>query len=74
MPARRMTHKQIADDLSARIESGEYPPGAQLPAQPDLALLYSVSKATIEKVHIILRERGFTYSEPGRGVFVRESD
>lgn len=72
MPARRLTYEQIADDLAARIASGEYPPGFILPSQPELAALYSVSRATIERVHIILRERGLTFTVPGRGVFVME--
>lgn len=74
MPARRLTYEQIADDLAARILAGEYPPGTRLPSQREIAALYSVSVATVEKVHIILRERGLTYGVPGRGVFVAEAD
>lgn len=74
MPARRLTYEQIADDLESRIVAGEYPPNAQLPSQREIATLYSVSVATVEKVHIILRERGLTYGVPGRGVFVAERD
>lgn len=70
MPARRMTFQQIADDLAARIESGEYPPHTKLPSNRQLAALYSVSVGTIDKVHIVLRNRGLTYGVPGSGVFV----
>lgn len=69
-PARRMTYEQIADDLAGRIVSGEYPPHTKLPSNRQLADLYSVSTATIERVHIVLRERRMTYGVPGSGVFV----
>lgn len=68
---RRMTYEEIADDLAARIESGEYPPGAQLPSTAQIAELYSVSRATADKTLIVLKVRGLTYGVPGRGTFVR---
>lgn len=74
MPARRLTYEQIADDLAARIVAGEYPPHTHLPSQREIAALYSVSVATVEKVHILLRARGLTYGVPGRGVFVAERE
>lgn len=73
-PARRMTYEQIADDLAARIASGEYPPNTKLPSNRQLAALYSVSTGTIERVHIVLRERRLTYGVPGAGVFVEGAD
>lgn len=69
-PARRMTYEQIAEDLAARIASGEYQPHTKLPSNRELSDLYSVSTGTIAKVHIVLRERGLTYGVPGAGVFV----
>ncbi|MDG4796236.1 winged helix-turn-helix domain-containing protein [Micromonospora sp. WMMD1082] len=73
-PARRMTFAQIADDLAARIRSGEYPPHTKLPSNRELADLYSVSMGTMGKVHVVLRERGLTYGIPGAGVFVEGPD
>ena len=69
-PARRMTYEQIADDLAARIRSGEYPPHTKLPSNRELSDLYSVSMGTVAKVQTVLRERGLTYGVPGAGVFV----
>lgn len=71
-PARRLTYQQIADDLAARIESGEYPPHTKLPSNAELAELYSVSTGTVAKVHVVLRERRLTYGVPGAGVFVED--
>lgn len=70
MAVRRLTFQQIADDLAARIASGEYPPHTKLPSNRQLAALYSVSVGTIDKVHIVLRANGLTYGVPGAGVFV----
>lgn len=69
-PVRRMTYEQIADDIAARITSGEYPPHTRLPSTRQLADLYSVSAGTIAKVQIVLRARRLTYGIPGGGVFV----
>ncbi|MFI2650221.1 winged helix-turn-helix domain-containing protein [Micromonospora fulviviridis] len=65
-----MTNEQIADDLAARIASGEYPAHTKLPSNRELAGLYSVSVGTIAQVQRRLRERGLTYGVPGAGVFV----
>ncbi|MEV4196996.1 winged helix-turn-helix domain-containing protein [Micromonospora globbae] len=73
-PARRMTYEQIADDLAARIESGEYPAHTKLPSNRELATLYSVSMGTIATVQRLLRERGLTYGVPGAGVYVEGPD
>lgn len=68
-----MSRDQIAADLTARIESGEYPPGTQLPPYRVLAELYSVSFTTIAQVMVVLRERKVVIGVPGRGVFVPDS-
>lgn len=67
---RRLTAPQIADDITARIRSGEYPPGERLPSYAELALLYTVSKTTAQRVYVILKARGDVESEPGRGHYV----
>ncbi|MFG3418762.1 GntR family transcriptional regulator [Micromonospora sp. NPDC048063] len=74
MPARWLTYEQIAADLAERIARGEYAPGTRLPSTRALAELYSVSTATVERAHIVLRERGLTFGVTGRGVFVAERE
>ncbi|MEU8298575.1 winged helix-turn-helix domain-containing protein [Micromonospora sp. NPDC048909] len=69
-----MTYEQIANDLAARIESGEYRPHTKLPSNRELSDLYSVSTGTIAQVQRVLRERGLTYGVPGAGVFVEGPD
>jgi DNA-binding transcriptional regulator YhcF (GntR family) len=66
----KLTYRQIADDVAARIATGEYRKGAELPSYRELAELYSVSVATASRAYGLLRDRGTVVGEPGRGMFV----
>lgn len=68
-----MSSRQIADDLTARIRSGEYPPGSKLPSLRELADLYSVSVSTIQRALELTRDRGLTVGRAGAGVYVVEA-
>lgn len=70
MPPKHLTYRQIADEMEARIRSGEYLPGTLLPSYKQLAQLYSVGISTAQAALRVLRERGLTESEPGRGTYV----
>jgi DNA-binding GntR family transcriptional regulator len=67
-----MSSDQIAEDLTDRINSGEYRPGDQLPTYQALMRLYDVSYGTIARVITLMRERGVIVGVPGRGTFVRD--
>lgn len=71
---KRLTHRQIADDLDARIRAGEYPPGTHIPSYRRIAELYSVSISTASKAVGLLTDRGLVEEDPGRGVLVRECE
>lgn len=73
MPPTRLTYRQIADDLAERIATGEYPPGTKLPSYSQLASIYSCSVTTAQAALRVLRERGLTYSELGRGTYVLDT-
>jgi GntR family transcriptional regulator len=68
-----MSGAQIAQDLTDRIKSGQYPPGTKLESYAELADLYGVSEATIATVIRLLRDRGVVIGLQGKGVFVPES-
>ena len=72
VPAVPMSYKQIADDIEARIKSGEYPPHAELPSHTKLAELYSVSRTTATRAYALLHDRGLVYGVQGRAVYVAE--
>src|SRR5215471_3361178 len=62
---------QIADDLRARIERGEFALGAKLPSIRDLATEYGVASMTAQGALQRLRDERRVYSS-GRGHFVGE--
>jgi len=63
---------QLADILREAITRGEYGPGAALPSEPELAARYGVSRPTVNRAILILRNEGLVHVERGRGTFVRE--
>jgi DNA-binding LacI/PurR family transcriptional regulator len=66
----RPLYQQIADDLRARITSGEIAVGAQLPSHRELVTSYGVSIITINKALSGLVSDGVLYSRVGKGTFV----
>jgi len=70
MPPARLTYRDIADDLEARIRGGEYPPGSRLPSYAQVAAMYSVSVTTAQSAYRVLRERNLTETRLGFGIFV----
>lgn len=69
----RPPYLQIAAELTAGIERGEYAPGAQLPALSVLASEYDVSVGTVKSALAVLRDAGRVVTRPGKGSFVRTS-
>jgi DNA-binding GntR family transcriptional regulator len=63
---------RVADDIAARITSGELAPGARLRAERDLAVYYEVSYGTVRRAMALLRERGLITTIHGRGTFVSQ--
>lgn len=68
----RTIQTRIADDLRARIETGEYTAGAQLPTYEQLTQRYLCSSGVARKAIDLLRQQGLVISKQGKGVFVRE--
>jgi GntR family transcriptional regulator len=63
-------YRQIADDLRAKIESGELEPGGQLPTEEDLKEQYSASRNTIREAIKMLTTPGLVETRAGQGTFV----
>jgi GntR family transcriptional regulator len=61
---------QLADDLAKRIERGEFPVGARLPSEAELAQDYRTAKMTVRRALEILRGRGLIRTLHGRGSVV----
>ena len=69
----RPKYRQIADDLRARIEAGEYPVDSQLPTKPALMDHYGAALGTIDSAIGLLRKQGLVETRQGAGMFVREA-
>jgi DNA-binding GntR family transcriptional regulator len=63
---------QVAADLSADIDSGALAAGARLPAEPELAHVYGVSRITVRRAVRDLADRGMVTVSRGRGTYVAE--
>jgi GntR family transcriptional regulator len=60
----------IADDIAAKIASGELAAGARLPGEADMAAEYHVAKMTARRAVRELRERGLVRTVVGKGSYV----
>jgi GntR family transcriptional regulator len=72
--APKLIYVQVADHITARIETGELAPGARLPAERDLATEYGVAYDTIRRATALLRDRGLILTIVGRGTFVKPTN
>jgi DNA-binding GntR family transcriptional regulator len=61
---------QVAEDIVARVERGEFRRGARLPSEADLAVEYGVAKMTVRRALDVLRQRGIIRTLHGRGSVV----
>lgn len=59
-------------ELRKAIQSGEYPPGSQLPSEAELISLLGVSRTTIREALRSLEEGGLVIRRHGVGTFVLE--
>ena len=64
--------QRLIDDITRKIQSGEWPAGHQLPLDRELREQYDVSQMTVrtamERLHALV------VSYPGKGRFVRSTD
>ena len=73
-PVRRETlADQIASDITNQILDGELVSGSALPAEPQLAEQYGVSRSVIRDATRLLLARGLVEVRQGKGVFVTAS-
>lgn len=65
-----MSSEQIVEDITARIEAGEYPAGTRLPSYAALAELYTISTSTAYRIYKTLKDSGLVVGSDGRGMYV----
>ena len=69
--ARQLPSRTIAEAIRSQIESGELPPGAQLPSERDLASAYGTARNTAREAVRLLADTGLVITDQGKGSFVR---
>ncbi len=66
----RRLYRQIADQIAALIDRGEYTAGARLPPERDLAKQLGVSRPSVREALIALEVEGYVEVRVGSGVYV----
>ncbi len=66
-------YEEIANDLRARIESGDVQPGDRLPTVIQLCDFYRVSKVTVRHAIEMLVDEGLVTARRGSGTYVRRN-
>lgn len=69
----RRLYREVADQLRQLIESGEYPPGARLPTERDLASQLHISRPTVREALIALEVEGRVNIRVGSGIYVTDT-
>lgn len=72
--ASEYVYVQLADDLTAKIESGDFPAGSLLPNDAELSETYEVDRTTVQRALELLAERGLVRTAHGRGALVLASE
>ena len=67
----RRLYRQIAEQLRALIERGEFEPGTRLPPERDLANQLGVSRPSVREALIALEVEGRVEVRMGSGIYVR---
>jgi DNA-binding LacI/PurR family transcriptional regulator len=66
-------YEQLAEDLAARIKSGEWPQGQRIPGIREFEQTYPYSRVTIQKAIDRLRELGYIEVSPRSGAYVKST-
>ncbi len=61
----------IQEYILKRIKDKTYSIGEKIPTEQELMKIFGVSRMTVNKALNVLRDKGYLYSERGRGTFVK---
>jgi DNA-binding FadR family transcriptional regulator len=70
----RRLYRQIADQLTTLITSGELRRGERLPSERDLAVQLGVSRPSVREALIALEIRGLVEVRVGAGIFITKAE
>ncbi len=66
-------YRQLADILTARIRSGEYPVASRIPSENKLATAYGIGRPTARQATDYLIRKGLLVRKRGSGTYVQSS-
>lgn len=69
--ARPTKYNLFETEMANRIQNRIYPPGHALPSEQNLCQEFNLSRSTVRKALIKLKDRGMVSSVGGKGYFVR---
>ena len=72
--SRNLKHVRVYDRLYRLIQEGVYPPGSQLPSEPDLAAQMGVSRMTLRRALSLLIDDGLVKNVRGKGNFIHSQE
>ena len=72
--SRRSLHGQVANEIAARIMSGEFAPGTILPNEADFSVKLKVSRTALREAIKVLAAKGLVESRPKIGTRIRPRD
>lgn len=72
MAGTKRGYKEIADELRARIERGDYQPGQKIPSESEVMAEFDAGRETVTKALRLLKDLGLTVSSQGKPASVRE--
>lgn len=65
-------YSQLAAELKARIDVGQYKPRTAIPSIRLLCQEFEVSDAVVKKAIIELKNEGYLTATPGKGTYVAQ--
>jgi GntR family transcriptional regulator/MocR family aminotransferase len=66
----RSLHEQLADQISAAIDTGALAQDSRMPSTRTLASLFGVSRGVTAAAYDLLTERGYVHARTGSGTYV----
>jgi GntR family transcriptional regulator len=63
---------QVIDNIRERVADGTWPPGTQIPGEPELCKLFAVSRTVIRQALAELDHDGLVVRKKGKGTFIAE--
>lgn len=70
---RRKLYQEVADELLEMVRGDDYPPGARIPTETELADMFEVSRTAVREGVKSLVAIGVLETQRGRGTFVRDA-